>query len=210
MNKASITTLTGIIALAIMNGALAQMPQGMMQEQQRGSRGGAKRGERGAMHERFQDALINKIVSDPEIAEEIGLTEEKVNTLKDAMYNIELKRIRLNAEKEVAALEQARLMTESEIDEDAVMAAIEKTGGITTELAKLKASALLLVKKTLTLAQIEKIKELVEERRKELKKQRSERRGERSDRGARRPRWKEDEEPVPPSAQVPAEGESEE
>jgi hypothetical protein len=63
-----------------------------------------------------------------------------------------------------AAEEQARLMMQDPVDEAALMAAIEKTGKIRTEIAKVKIMPIILVKKTLSPEQIEQVKKLLKER----------------------------------------------
>jgi len=122
------------------------------------SRGGEQRGLG------KQNAMLYRAINNPKIAKEIGLTEKQVGTLRNSTYELKKELIDLKAKQEKAALEQARLMTAGEIDEEALMRAVEETGEVTTEIAKLKVKHLLFVKKTLTLEQIEKIKEIISER----------------------------------------------
>lgn len=184
MKKACIVIVTGIVALAVAGSALAQMEGETGQKDQKGfQRGGEHfRGREAGMD--MQEAMIIRIINHPEIAEEIGLTEEQIKTLRDAMYEIKKQEIQLEAEKKLAAMEQIRLLTESTIDEEGVMAAVDKTSKITADLARLKVKQLLLVKKILTPEHIKKIKELmrehIQERRKERREQGPELRGERS------------------------------
>jgi Spy/CpxP family protein refolding chaperone len=110
------------------------------------------------------EMVVSRLVENPKQAAELGISEEQLTALKDGMYELRKRQVDLNAELEKAALEQARLMTETTIDEVALMAAVEKTGSIRTELAKLRITQLLLVKKTLTAEQIEALKKKIQER----------------------------------------------
>ncbi|MFC1497499.1 Spy/CpxP family protein refolding chaperone [Verrucomicrobiota bacterium] len=111
--------------------------------------------------------MISKIISNPELAEKIGLTEEQIETLKTASVEHQKQLIDLRAEMEKAALYQAELMSAEDLDEDAIMEAIEKTGEIKTKMAKIQVQQLILVKKTLTDEQKAKIKELMQKRMKQ-------------------------------------------
>jgi Spy/CpxP family protein refolding chaperone len=151
---------------------------------------GRQRGHRGMMARGgMQQALIKRILDNPEIAEQVGLTEEQISTLKQAMFEIEKKLIDLHAEQAKAGMEQGQLLDQDQIDKKAVMKAVEKTGEISTEIAKLQMEQLLLVKETLTTEQIDKIKEMIHEharqRRDETRNRWEERR---RNRGARRGR----------------------
>jgi len=103
--------------------------------------------------------LIVHVLGNSKLAEEIGLTTAQVSELKNAIFALRERQVELRARIEKAGLEQARLLTESTVDEDALMAAVEKAGAAGTEQAKLRMRQLLLVKKSLTSEQIEKAKE---------------------------------------------------
>lgn len=163
MKKACIVTVIGVLALAVAGSTLAQTEKDMAQKRPKGFQKGGERFEKGPAGMDRQEALIICIINHPEIAEEIGLTEEQIKTLRDSMYEMKKQEIRLEAEKKLAAMEQARLLTESTIAEEAVMAAVEKTSKIAAELARLKVKQLLLVKKTLTPEDIKKIEKLMRE-----------------------------------------------
>ena len=62
-------------------------------------------------------------------------------------------------------MDQVNLLTAETVDEEAVMAAVEKSGRIHTELAKLRIKPILELKKILTREQLEKAKGIVQERR---------------------------------------------
>ena len=117
--------------------------------------------------EHWREDMLDRIIKDPELVEEIGLTEEQIKAYRNKKYDLEAKSIRLRAELKLAGLEQARLMTDSAIDEAAVMKAVEKTGKSRTELAKLKVKKVLLVKQSFTPEQIKKAGQLMRRRRQE-------------------------------------------
>jgi len=112
-----------------------------------------------------QDAMMMRVLSNPKIAGKVGLSQEQVATLKKAFYDQKMKEIDLRASMEKAAMEQARLMMEETVDEDAVMKIVEKTGQIHTEMAKQKVQSMLLLKKTLKPEQVDKLREFMAEHR---------------------------------------------
>jgi hypothetical protein len=108
-----------------------------------------------------KEVMIGHLLNDPKVIEELGLTTEKADKLRQDLHDIRIKIIDLRAELEKAALEQVRLMTERDLKEDALMVAIEKTGRIRTELAKIRIRPLILVRQNLNWEQIGKAKELL-------------------------------------------------
>ncbi|MBN1556644.1 MAG: hypothetical protein JW951_00700 [Lentisphaerae bacterium] len=162
-------TIAGLVIIGVTGLALAAHGQGMA-----GSPGGPMRGAHGAGleqrgpegpggPERGAEAVLRRLIRDPEFAAEAGLTGKQIETLREQVFNQREREIELRAQLEKTALEQARLLTEPTIDRGAVMQAVEETGKIRTELAKLKMEHLLTVKETLSEEQIEKIKRLARE-----------------------------------------------
>jgi Spy/CpxP family protein refolding chaperone len=112
-----------------------------------------------------REGVLKKMLRDPDVIAEAGITEEQVETLRKAGFALEKREMAkremaLRAELETAGLEQARLMTEAEVDKAAVMTAVEDTGRIRTELAKLKVEQLLTVKETLTDEQLKALRQI--------------------------------------------------
>ena len=90
-------------------------------------------------------------------------------------------------------------MSESTPDEKAILAAVEKAGRIRTDQAKLKVKELLLIRKTLTPEQIEKIKELIRQRMNKNREEGNGKRGkDRPERGDRNRPGRNPGNPVPP------------
>ena len=119
----------------------------------------------------MQEALMARILTNPKTAEKVGLKEDQIKTLKDALYALKRSEIDLRAKMEHASLDQAKLI-EEKADDKAVMDAVDKKYEVMKEMAKLKIKNVLLVRKTLTSEQIEKIKGLVEERLHEMREMR--------------------------------------
>jgi Spy/CpxP family protein refolding chaperone len=173
MNKSTLSVLTVVFSLAAANALWAQEPPGSdnmksPRTKPNGERGlttGARSGgEVGGRSTREQ--LFAKILENPKIAEEIGLTPQQVEGIKSKMQAIEKDQTELQSELEKSGTEQARLLSRENVDEDALMKSVERTGDIRTKLAKLHVSRLLMLKKSLTSEQVEKLKALVQERKK--------------------------------------------
>jgi Spy/CpxP family protein refolding chaperone len=99
---------------------------------------------------------IMRMLGNPKIVKELGLSEAQVKTLRDAEFETQKRFADLRAELEKAGLDQAKLMTETSVDEKALMATVEKTGALRTEMAKLHVRQLLLLRNTLTPEQRDK------------------------------------------------------
>jgi len=110
------------------------------------------------------ETFVQHVLENEALAAEIGLSEEQRTLLRDELYKLRVKMVDLRAELEKAGMEQARLLTQPEVDEKALMAVVDKTGGLRTEMARLGIRRLLLVKKTLKPEQIEKAREVMHRR----------------------------------------------
>jgi outer membrane murein-binding lipoprotein Lpp len=100
-----------------------------------------------------------------EATEKLGLEPGQIETLKQAVQKLEQQEEKLRETLQAAGKEQAELLrAEGEVDEAALMKAIEKTGQIRTEMAKLRIQPILLVKKTLTPEQLHMSRRMMHER----------------------------------------------
>jgi hypothetical protein len=119
---------------------------------------------------------------EPEVAGKLGLEEDQIAVLKKGIARVQKQEEELRAKLEAAAKEQAELLSaEGEVDEKALMKAIEKTGRIRTQMAKLRMRPILLVKKTLTEEQIKTAKKMMHERMQKHRKEWEKKRGEDGD-----------------------------
>ena len=112
-----------------------------------------------------EEAMVARVLSNPKVAEKLGLSQEQVKTLTEKLDAVRKEIATLQIDLEGVSMQQAHLLTTTQaVDEVAVMAAVEKTGEIRTKIAKLMIQQLLTVKKTLTPEQIEKARAMIRER----------------------------------------------
>ena len=161
-------------------------------------RPGGRQGGRGGLgghHQGGPSRFIEKML-EGETAEKLGLEPEQIKTLEEGLQRIQKQEEVLREKLQTAGKAQAELLqAEGEVDEKALMKAIEKTGKIRTQMAKLRIRPILLVKKTLTEEQLQTSRKMMHERmqkrREEWGRQRGQGQGEGpgtcdKDRGARR------------------------
>jgi len=118
----------------------------------------------------MQEAMIGRIIKNPQIVKELGLSEEQLQKLKSSEEELRKQNDNLQQQLKEAGLEQARKMTDQgTVDEEAVFAAVEKAGRINTEMAKARVKHMLLVKKTLTPEQTTKIREMMQRHIKQIR-----------------------------------------
>lgn len=166
----------GIIVAAMLTlQAVGQENEG---GERRGFRGLAGQGPKSGLRDKRrpdmdQNAMLGKALRHPRMAEELGLSEEQRQAIDERLAALEEAHIELRAKMESAALKQARLMTAKELDEPALMAAVEETGHIHTEMAKLRIRHLLFMRQTLKPEQVEKARSIIRERMKRHQQDRS-------------------------------------
>lgn len=112
----------------------------------------------------MEQGMLGRFLMNPKAAEDLGLTPEQVKTLKEQSEPLRTEMESLRKELEQASMEQAKLLTGDSVEEDALMAAVEKTGAARLKMAKLAMRQLLVVKRTLTPEQVAKAREMVRER----------------------------------------------
>lgn len=110
-------------------------------------------------------AWIDRLLSNPEGIQALGLNPEQVDRLRTAHVAFEERRATLRAVQEKAAIQQARLMAAREIDEDAVLAVIDELGKIRTEMAKQHVRHVLLIRRELSTEQIDRARRMMGEHR---------------------------------------------
>lgn len=108
--------------------------------------------------------LLQWLANDPRAAEDLMLSAEQVQQLKACHLEMRKAIIELKAKMELAAVNQAELLDKEPLDEEAVMKAVEETGRLRTEIAKVSMRALLSVHRTLNADQRAKLKILVRHR----------------------------------------------
>jgi Spy/CpxP family protein refolding chaperone len=173
MRTVHVVTLVGLGALTAI-GARAQDPGGgpgpeRWWQGRRGLEGGGQ--------------VLRWLVSDPKAAEVVGLKPDQVKMIEAALLDARKKLIELRAKMELAAVEQAELIRQENADEAAVMKAVERTGELHTEIAKLEVRQLLAVRRMLTPEQQQKLHDAVRERMRRWRENRPERGAERRPHG---------------------------
>ena len=140
--------------------ACAKAPdQGSRHEGPRGPHGRRPGGEHGRSG-RFVEQMLK-----PETARKLGLEAAQVKKLKQGLVRVQKQEKALHAKLAAASREQAKLlMAKGKVDEAAIMKAVEKTGRLRTQMAKLRIRPILLVKQTLTAEQIETAHKMMRER----------------------------------------------
>lgn len=140
--------------------ACAKAPdQGSRHEGPRGPHGRRPGGEHGGSG-RFVEQMLK-----PETARKLGLEAAQVKKLKQGLVRVQKQEKALHAKLAAASREQAKLlMAKGKVDEAAIMKAVEKTGRLRTQMAKLRIRPILLVKQTLTAEQIETAHKMMRER----------------------------------------------
>ena len=104
------------------------------------------------------EGAVLKLIRDPAARDKFGITEEQVSRLQEGLSGLHGKVVEMRSQLEQAAMDQARMMTAPDVDERTVLAQVEKTGKIRTEIARLRIKTLLTLKRTLTPQQIDQIK----------------------------------------------------
>lgn len=160
-------TGAAIVACAVLigTGARAQEPApgaGLLPDG--GKQNGVHEGKRGPGG---RDEWMSRLLSSKDVAEKLGLTEEQTTKIRDKLYKLKQEEVKVNAELDLASMDQAKLMTTDTSTEAAIMAAVEKTGSLRTKLAKLRVQKALVLKQNLTPEQLKKIREWVGARMKE-------------------------------------------
>lgn len=114
----------------------------------------------GQHHDMAFGGFLERFIANPRVAQELDLSDEQMGQLKAANTSLRERQSALQEKLRHAGLQQARLMTDAEIDEDALMDAVEKAGAIRTEMAKLRVRELLTLRRTLSDEQIHKLQAL--------------------------------------------------
>ena len=110
------------------------------------------------------EGMILRLMENPRVAEELGLTEDQKKALQDKVSEFAPELGRLRTELEQTGKEQARLLTDESATETQLMDAVEKTGQIRMQLAKINMKQLLAVRNSLSAEQRKKLREMVQKR----------------------------------------------
>lgn len=132
---------------------------------ERGRRGGPGMEKGPRQDPMARQSMMMHMLMNPRVAESIGIEEEQIDQIRKFMTDVKKKEIELWAEKEIAGVDQVTLLMADKVDEEALMNAVEKSGKIQTELAKLRVRRVIELKKILSPEQLQKVKAALHERR---------------------------------------------
>ena len=102
-----------------------------------------------------------RMLDNPRIVSTLGLSDKQQQQIKDAAFAHQKKIINMRAELETAGIEQAKLISNESTDVKTLMNAVERTGKVRTEMAKLQIGHLVEVRGMLTADQRAKLRDLM-------------------------------------------------
>ena len=179
--------MAGILMVSI---AQAQFEETDGQQAQKHERHQNRKNNRKSRADRGQrppmGMMLGKIATNPKVAEKLGISEEQTTAINNAITQYQDQHKSLAQEMKAAVKEQLELLKTETADEGALMTAIEKTGAIRTEIAKLRVKEMLVVKKILSPEQVTKIMAFMKERGNKRKNGGENGKGNRGDKGNRR------------------------
>lgn len=148
--------LAGALALAAAGPLWAQEPQ------KPDAKANAPRHEAG--RDVADEGLVMRFLGNPKVVQDLGLSEEQVGKIRAGVFAVRKEQIKLRADIEQAGLEQARLLTQEPVDENALMKAVEKAGLIRTDMARLQMRQILLIRQNMTPEQHAKLRQMIGKR----------------------------------------------
>jgi hypothetical protein len=109
-----------------------------------------------------QGMMIMRMLANPKVLEEAGISTAQADKLKAALKEVEEKMIDLDASIKKASLTQAeqmsKLLADAQSSPKELMATVEKIGDLRTEQAKLQIQRLVAIRENLTPDQIAKVR----------------------------------------------------
>jgi Spy/CpxP family protein refolding chaperone len=163
-SKVIVLCVAGVLALAAL--AFAQPGPGP-------GAGGRGAGGPGGSRGGFGPGMgAEMLAHNPDLAKELGVTDEQIAALKTASYAHEQQTIKLRADFEAAQLEVRKLMEADTPDKAAVLAAVENAGKAGTELRKAQVSHMLQVREIVGKDVTKKLRAELRERMKERREER--------------------------------------
>lgn len=119
------------------------------------------RGQQGQRHEE----MVARMLSNPKMAEELGLTEEQISQIHDQLGDLREEGKLLREKMKESGKKQVELLTAEPFDEAALMSAIEETGKVQTEIAKLRVRPMIILRKVLTPEQVQIVTQRMQDHR---------------------------------------------
>ena len=159
-----VLTMVGLMGTFGVIQAVGQGGEEGKKDRPAGGHQGVRGGDRGGpMAGMLNDWMLRRVISDPKMLADLGLTEEQIKAIKDAADQAQKQREEFLKQLSETDQQQRKLMEEATVDEAAVMALLEKTSKIRLEMEKAGIKVVLAAKKTLTPEQITKIKDMAQQ-----------------------------------------------
>ena len=131
----------------------------------------------------MRGAGMERLLDDPEIIAEIGITQTQIDKLRSLKMEATKSQIRNSAEVKILKLDFEDLLNQDNPDVKKIDAKIDEMGKLEIEMKKSMVHSIIEMKSILTDEQLEKLQELIKERMKERMENRRDNRGDRGDRG---------------------------
>jgi Spy/CpxP family protein refolding chaperone len=154
MNRMARMGAIAVVSVCVAAGMAAAAGPGEGPKPGRGMGGGMEGG----------DGRILRLLDSAKFAKEAGVSQAQVAEIKSKLEVLRLEQVDLRAELEKAGMQQAKLISEKSMDEEALLAAVDKTSGIHAKIARNRIKQLLVVRKILTPEQSEKLYGMIEQR----------------------------------------------
>lgn len=103
--------------------------------------------------------VLSKILSDPKEASDLGISEDQIKTLKDSMEQCQKQNEEIRKQLKEAEQARKKLMEDNSTDENALIAVAEKSSQARLEMEKTNIRQMVLIKKTITQEQMNKLKD---------------------------------------------------
>ena len=111
------------------------------------------------------EGIIMRMLSgDPRTAQEMGLSDEQIKAIKDAMASADKEMTEMNVKLVQVARHQSELWKAEPFDEEALMKAAAEAGDISSQIAKLRVKHAITAFKILTPEQRAKLREAMKQR----------------------------------------------
>jgi len=134
-------------------GEAGQGPAPRVEPERRGA-GGAMDGE----------GRILRLLDSAKFAKEAGVSQAQIAEIKAKLEVLRKDQSDLRAELEQAGLEQAKLISDRSVNEELLLAAVDKTSSVHAKIARNRIKQLLVVRKILKPEQAEKLYGMIEQR----------------------------------------------
>lgn len=108
--------------------------------------------------------ILRMLTSDSRLVQELGLSDAQVKEIKDAVSGSEQETKDLNTKLDQAAMRQVELLKADSLDEEALMKAVQESGDLRTQIAKIRIKQLIAAHKVLTPEQRAKLRDTMKQR----------------------------------------------